>query len=250
MPHLTLAIETSNPPSPGGGSVALGLVERAGPEDPAGRVEVLGVEPLRPVDRDRDDLMPAIDRLVRRAGRAPAEVSLVAVSMGPGGFTALRVACATGKLIATATGGGTPALCVAVPSALSAALSAPADARSGPLAVALAAKAGVVHLTLLAPGFERKGSAPAGRLADAAAIAALSPAGVMIADRHLPAEIRAAATRIGWRVVEPSWDARSVLAAAAHVPTVQADALNPLYAREPEAVTLWRARHGGGGAAG
>jgi len=249
MPLLTLAIETSNPASPGGGSVALGLVERAGPAG-GGSVEVLGTEPLRPVDRDRDDLMPAIDRLVSRARRAPEEVSLVAVSVGPGGFTALRVACATGKLIATATGGRGPAACVAVPSALSAALSAPAAARAGPLAVALAAKAGVVHLTVFAPGFERAGAVPAGRPADAAAVATLAPPGVLIGDRHLPAEIRDAAVHAGWSIIEPAWDARAVLEAAAHLATVPAEALNPIYAREPEAVTLWRARHGGGGATG
>jgi tRNA threonylcarbamoyladenosine biosynthesis protein TsaB len=49
-------------------------------------------------------LLPAVDRAVRAAGLAPAEVAGVVVGGGPGSFTGLRIAAATGKGIVRALG--------------------------------------------------------------------------------------------------------------------------------------------------
>ncbi|PKN46670.1 MAG: tRNA (adenosine(37)-N6)-threonylcarbamoyltransferase complex dimerization subunit type 1 TsaB [Deltaproteobacteria bacterium HGW-Deltaproteobacteria-17] len=114
---ITLAIESSNPapapdPSRGGenenpwhGGVALIEGEREEACAPLGverlRAERAGNERTGAFD---DDLMPAIDRLCARAGVEPAQLGRIAVSVGPGGFTGLRIACAVAKSIAEATG--------------------------------------------------------------------------------------------------------------------------------------------------
>ncbi|HST58205.1 MAG TPA: tRNA (adenosine(37)-N6)-threonylcarbamoyltransferase complex dimerization subunit type 1 TsaB [Longimicrobium sp.] len=49
-------------------------------------------------------LLPAVDRAVRAAGLAPADVGAVVVGGGPGSFTGLRIAAATAKGIVRALG--------------------------------------------------------------------------------------------------------------------------------------------------
>jgi tRNA threonylcarbamoyladenosine biosynthesis protein TsaB len=49
-------------------------------------------------------LLPAVDGVVRGAGREPGEVTAVAVGAGPGSFTGLRIAAATAKGIVAALG--------------------------------------------------------------------------------------------------------------------------------------------------
>jgi tRNA threonylcarbamoyladenosine biosynthesis protein TsaB len=48
-------------------------------------------------------LLPMIDSLLRKAGVSPASVDAVAVSVGPGSFTGVRVGLATGKGFALGT---------------------------------------------------------------------------------------------------------------------------------------------------
>src|SRR5262249_3389104 len=112
---IVLAIEASNPSV--GAGVAIGR-RRWG-----GGVEVLGVSPVRQGNREEDDLMPAVDRVCRGAGVAPREIGVVAVSVGPGGYTAVRVAAAAGKMIAE----GVAARCIAVPTTMVAAHEATAE---------------------------------------------------------------------------------------------------------------------------
>lgn len=52
--------------------------------------------------RHTETLMPAVDYLCRHAGIALADVGAVAVDVGPGLFTGLRVGVATAKALATA----------------------------------------------------------------------------------------------------------------------------------------------------
>jgi len=84
---LILAIETSGL----AGSVA--LLE-------SGRV--LAEAPLDPARRSAQTLAPAIDRLLRDQQMAPQQVGLVAVTVGPGSFTGLRVGVTTAKTFAYA----------------------------------------------------------------------------------------------------------------------------------------------------
>jgi tRNA threonylcarbamoyladenosine biosynthesis protein TsaB len=219
-------VETPEGPVDAGPGVALG---RVGTD---GRHELLDVELLHEGSRHDDDLMPAIDRLCGRCGVRPPDLARVAVSIGPGGYTSLRIAVATAKMIAEATGAAT----IPVPSALVAAWCAPADA--GPILVCLASKGASAFGTLLT-GERREwaGSARVLGLVEAAAVDRLRPRAI-IADRYLPEAMRRGV------VIEPVFAAGSVLAIGAELPGVDPLALAPWYPREPEAVTLWQKRRG------
>jgi tRNA threonylcarbamoyladenosine biosynthesis protein TsaB len=233
-----LAIEISNP-SAGGGAAGAGSGVAVGRMGPSG-VDVLGVEPVRPTGRGGldDDLMPAIDRLCKRAGLDPrsGELARVAVSIGPGGYTSLRVACAAGKMIAAACG----AKCVGVPTAMVVLHGLSESASSGGVAVALASKSDSAWVQAFNAGRE---TGP-GRLLTALDIPALASAGTrtLIADRFLPAPMRDEAERAGISIIEPTFDAAACLRLGATLPAIDPIELVPLYPREPDAVTLWRAR--------
>ncbi len=84
---LVLAIETSAL----GGSVA--LAEDAG---------LLAERGLAAGQRSAQGLIPAIDELLRDAGRRVQDVGLIGVTIGPGSFTGLRVGVTTAKTLAYA----------------------------------------------------------------------------------------------------------------------------------------------------
>jgi tRNA A37 threonylcarbamoyladenosine modification protein TsaB len=240
-----LGIEISNPGSgPGGGVGAdadpsrgpgVALARRVG----AGPAEVLAAEPVRPGERggQDDDLVPAIGRVFRRCGLGVrgCGLSRVGVSVGPGGYTSLRVACAAGKMIAEACG----ARGVSVPTARVVLEGVAPELRRGPVAVALASKGPSAWVQVFGEGAEGDG-----RLMTAADVPALLAAGVrvVVGDRFLPAEMRAAAEAGGARVIEPVFSAAACAVLAADLPVADPAEIVPLYPREPDAVTLWRAR--------
>jgi tRNA threonylcarbamoyladenosine biosynthesis protein TsaB len=92
-------------------------------------------------------LLPAVDRLLKQAGLAAKDLGAVAVSVGPGSFTGLRVGLATAKGLALGTGAmlvGVPTLEVlaegyAVPDVTICAL---LDARRGEVFMALFRRVG------------------------------------------------------------------------------------------------------------
>lgn len=86
---LTLAIETSGP----SGSVA---VVDAG--------KVLSEEALELGKQHGQVLIPAIGRILAECRLAPRDIELVAVSVGPGSFTGLRVGVVCAKTFAYVTG--------------------------------------------------------------------------------------------------------------------------------------------------
>jgi len=234
---LILAIETSNPGTGGPGSsagVAIGRL--VGPNQPPA---ILGVESLLTVARHEDDLMPAIDRLFRSARVSPKGLARVAVSVGPGGFTSLRVACAAGKMIAEAIG----ARCVAVPSALVVAARAQEPGRRAAFGVALAAKEQSAWVTVFEHGAWESGPVPVGRIMSAADLLDQKLT-ILIADRFLPESMRAAMIRLGGTIIEPVFEPAACLELATRLPDIEPALLLPLYPREPEAVTLWRRRPG------
>src|SRR2546426_8309889 len=51
-------------------------------------------------------LLPTVDHVLRKAGVAAKDLAAVAVSIGPGSFTGLRVGLATAKGLALGTGAG------------------------------------------------------------------------------------------------------------------------------------------------
>jgi len=236
---LTLAIEISNPTAqhaaPG---VAIGILSPAAPPN------ILGLEPIAPSARHDDDLMPAIDRLTRRLGLTPRDLQAVAVSVGPGGYTALRIAVATGTMIAHAT----EAKPIAVPSAL-AASHALDPSISGTIGVALASKN---ETAVIARFRVDHGATPhpidlPGEVRTAESLAGLGLTH-LAADQFLPETFVHAAANIGIQRVALRLDPIAVLRAASWLINQTSDAstlppLAPLYLREPDAVTLWRKRH-------
>ena len=246
---LTLAIEASNPSAAADGSgpgVAIGFVGARPGEpshpDPSHRdpCRLLGVEMLRSAARHDDDLMPAVDRLWTRLAaeglvRDKTDLARIAVSIGPGGYTGLRVAVVAAKCIAEAVG----ALCVGVPSASVVARRAAPDPPPPP-AVALASKRETTVVTVFdGPDTVRS---PA-REIDADALEALG-CRALIADRFLPDTIRARCAALAIRTDAPVFDPAACLEAAAHIDPIDPAHLAPLYGREPEAVRKWRELHG------
>lgn len=228
-----LGIEISNPSAGGasdagpsrGAGVAVGLWDGAG----FARVEVEGLTAGR---RHDDDLMPAVARVCERAGVRAAELVRIAVSVGPGGFTSLRVACATGQAIALATG----AEVRAVPSWRSAMWGLEAGAPwgegralVGPVVVCLASKGESTHATVLeATSAGMTGSIGSGGVGSGGRaghwrwrerVLGMVGAGevmgerprTVVADQHVPASVLKAASEAGAVVVGPGLSAAGVL---------------------------------------
>jgi tRNA A37 threonylcarbamoyladenosine modification protein TsaB len=225
--RLTLAIEISNPsiPQPG---VAVGEADAAG-------VRVLAAEPVRPSTREQDDLVPAIQRLFDSGGLLPRDIGRVAVSVGPGGYTSMRMAVAAGKMIAEVAG----AHCVAVPSALVAAFHAREAGARGNIALALAGKSDTAFVTLFPE--DARDDAAAGLVMTADQFRSLRVS-VLIADAHVPTAFLDSAKSRQIPILAPELSAVACLRASANLPAIDPDALAPIYARQPEAVTLWQAR--------
>ena len=108
---------------------------------------VVAARPYRAGFREAAGLMSVVDELTRVAGWRPGELGRVAVSVGPGSFTGLRVGVTAAKMLGFALG----VEVVAVPSLRVVAENAPADV--GRLGVWLDARKGRVT----AGTFEREG---------------------------------------------------------------------------------------------
>jgi len=224
---VVLAIETSNPSAAGAGFGPAVVVAR---HDAHSTVELAraALDPGRPHD---EQLVPAIDRAVRAAGLRPADLSCVAVSTGPGGFTAVRIAVAAAKMIAEATG----ACCVGVPSALVAARRVQAPGR---FLVALACKG----TSFFAVPFASPQSQDGPGVIMTATDLRTAAVSLLVADSFLPADARDAASQLGITVQAPVFDALACAECARTIPACDPIALVPIYPREPEAVTKWRER--------
>lgn len=196
-----------------------------------------------PASDDRDELLPALSELCERHGVLGAHIGLVAVALGPGGFTGLRVAVATAKALALGVG----ARVVGVPSALGVASVAAAEAglRDGVVTVALAAKGDSAWLEQVEM---REGQVAARRASLRESVPTFDGAALLAADDHLPPTWRAAAEGAGVRLVRPVWSAAACLVQAdrlmAEQGALDASSLEPIYPRAPEAVRLWDARKG------
>lgn len=266
-----LAIETSNPSAfartgretPGEGfasargalGVAAQSVERA--TTLSGWIGVGEVtQEALDLSGARDDLLPAIQRLSARTGRDAAGLSLIVMSAGPGGFTALRVATAAAKMLALATGAEVVALATA--DALAGAWARRARAERGAgeragLVVLLASKADSAFAVEYAAEDAARGLARGpGRLITAAEISGAATSGegtdgsraagrVVVTDHFVPAVIATAARAAGMTIEAPEYDAAMVLELGFERAPVAAEALTPIYPREAEAVTKWRA---------
>lgn len=244
-PAWALAIECSNPSSaegPPGASVAGCLVDSEvdGRIEPVGEVVEVGFEPG---SREHDGLMPAIESLRERLGVEPGGLVRIGVSIGPGGYTGLRVAVSAAMLLADSTGAGL----VGVESAWVAAIEAGLDR---PFVVCLASK----RESAFAVWFPDSGHPEQAReigVIDEAGLAGLVDGegsvpglGAIVSDRHLPSPMRLRANGLGLNMVRSRFSATVCLGLCLGLPPEASGLLVPRYAREPEAVRLWRSRHG------
>jgi len=245
---LTLVIENANPGSVlgagdlGPASVALGWIDQS-------EATLIHAEAIGASTRSEDDLVSAIARCCDHAAVDRRQIRRVGVDIGPGGYTALRMAVAATKMIALVTGAG----CVGVPSAevcIESLREAPADGASAPtrggaperpIIVVLATKGASAYVT-------RWPSAEPGQVmtwADVRSSPGFSSA-LLLMDEHAPAEWHKEAGSLGAAVRPPRFDAVSLLRCVARSASTDqltdAGSLAPLYAREPEAVTIWRQR--------
>lgn len=196
-----------------------------------------------PTKVHEDGLMVAVDRACGLAGVKPRALTDIAVSVGPGGFTAVRIAVTSAKLVAEVTG----ARLVGVPTAQVVWRSCErCGLVTGEAVVALASKGRDAWVTAVGGGFD------AGRLMGVDGLMGFAGAGkVLIADRFLPVGMREAWVGAGGAVMEPEFDpvacAEVAVMGLGDGWLVGGDpaGLSPMYPREPEAVTKWRAMHGG-----
>ncbi len=200
-------------------------------------MDLLGIEKLRPKVRHDDDLIPAIDRVMKRAGEEGGSLGRIVVSIGPGAFTSVRIAVATTKLIAEGTG----AEVVGVPTVE---VVAQARSRLGMFGVSLASKRDSAWIAFC----DGTQLIREGEILDQRALErALDDVGprAFVADQFLPEALRGVIEERGIEIVAPLFSAARCLEASIGKMAEDAIAMAPVYPREPEAVRMWRERGSG-----
>lgn len=231
--EYVLGIECSNPGS--GESSVVALARRGGD----GALELLGERGLEGVGRGSDGLVSSAALLCGAHGVGARSIGRVVVSVGPGGYTALRTSVTAAKVLARAIG----AELVGVETARVVAVSVAVR----PALVLLASKREKSHASVVrADGaIESIGVVGVGVFDDARC----DGVKVMVGDRHVHGSFVEGADARGIGVVEPVLSAWSCVRAGEGMEGVRGEALDSVgvvYAREPDAVTQWRERHGGG----
>lgn len=223
-----IGIECSNPSVRGEnrGEVALAKIASGG-------LEFVGLLGLSKDARGSDGLMAAIDALCAKHGVGPGDIGRVVVSVGPGGYTALRVSVTVAKVLGEVIGCGV----VAVPTAAVAGVVLDGvDA-----VVALASKNGKAHCTRVVGGeMTTLGVIGGDGLVQAGAA-------VLVGDEFVPAAMIEAAKAGGMEVWGIELTAKACLEASVGfggMGEIEPGRLGVEYAREPDAVTQWRALHG------
>ena len=201
--------------------------------------------------RDRDDFLPAIESACAAAGIRARDLRSVAVDLGPGGFTGLRVSIAAAQAIAETAGAtviGIPGADVAIASTLGT-----SDSELvGEVAVIAATRHGSGWQT----HFSRSSPSADWRIEGRPGLRDFPTPGLdgVLADDHLMDEWQVFFKEAGIPIIEPRFDpevlARLALQASSESSRedliVASDPayLRPIYPRLPEAVRLWKEHHG------
>jgi len=223
--EIVLAIELSNPSasSSAHGAALFSCVETA--------CELIGSKPVPDGIRSSDAIMVLIESLCKEHAIEPGDVSKIIVSVGPGGYTALRIATTTAKVLAHTIG----CLLVAVPTAYVAAVAIESSCR--PALIALASKNNLAHCSVV----QADGQIEAVGIMDSTKIEALNIRSIF-ADGHLPKPFAQCAQQLGIEIHPIVLDARHCFEASRGFSPVEPMDLQPIYAREPDAITQWRER--------
>jgi len=249
--RVILGIETSNPSAwimgtqrPG---VALLIHE---PDGAPGASPLIIRADIDPQAFQQDQLMSAVETAAREANVRPRDIMSVGVSLGPGGFTAVRVGVMVAKMICEVTG----ASCVGVPTADAVVARFQRDPASEDklfVASVLASKGAGAFITTHRRNDSAQdfGGAVARFMFIVDVLKAVShgewPRQThLIGDRFTPGPIIDAVLAAGGTVSVPAFDAATIATLTSKYLPVDPAALVPLYPREPEAVTKWRALHG------
>ena len=181
--------------------------------------------------------MAVIDQVCAQAGLTPGDIGSIAVSIGPGGYTALRIATTTAKVLAGTLG------CTLIPVPTARVASRGIGGEQLPAVVALASKGTRAWCAIVrADGRGGASIEPLGVLEPDALVG--SGATHLFADSYLPAGFCEHAARHGITLAPLVLDAGDTIRASVGIPPIEPGGLAPLYAREPDAVTQWRDRHG------
>lgn len=203
--------------------------------DAAGTVQTIALESASGVD---DQLMPAIKQLFAEADAQPQDLSLIGVSIGPGGFTGLRVAVSTARTLAMTTG----CRVVAVPSAIVAAMGY--SETEGDVAVLLAGRRDSAWLTRV--GSDHGIVGEPGLVCEESVASAIAGCVVVLGDEHVPTPLQEAVAAARFELTPPQWEPLACLQAAERAADggqyAAPNTLEPLYPRPPEAVRLFKAR--------
>lgn len=248
-----LAIESSNPSAHAAPGCAAGVgVFTLEPGAASSTVRCLARLDFDASARHDDALMVMVDRVCSDAGIAPSQLRSVAVSLGPGGYTACRIAATVGQCIGRALGVKT----LGVPTALALAHAHAANSADAAetIAVLLAWKRQDVWRQV----FTRDPQTNAVRPLDQGQLVLLSDPLAGMPHSTDPRSIALIAEQptvdraveLGWagpadsvRAFPLRLDPASVAGAAfaGLVQPVDAGRLLPIYPRTPEAVTKWEA---------
>ena len=225
---ITLGIEMSNPSSTSADSPAHAIALWSGSNHDA---PLLDSSPMPKGTRGSDGVMRAIELICECNGVRPGSIARILVSVGPGGYTALRIATTTAKMLAHTLG----AEVIPVPSALVA--STALTPGMCPALITLASKKGKTHASIAT----EPGTVNEIGVLGADSLESLG-LGSIVADTHLPETFAQQAQALGLDRHELVLDARNLLRASQGIEPIESMRLTPLYAREPDAVTQWRAR--------
>ena len=195
--------------------------------------EVL-IQSIQSSSRETDDVLPAIDALMKKAHLKPSDLSLIALSIGPSGFTTMRIATTIAKHVSFITG----APIIAVPSAISAAAS---QSECEALLSIEAVKGDSFWLSQLSlcEGVWKCNATLT--TTDVVKESSSTHQGILCSPQH--AEI---AKVFNVPVLPYAPSAKSLMIVSSERlnrgETIGAAALTPLYPREPEAVRKWKAQ--------
>jgi tRNA threonylcarbamoyladenosine biosynthesis protein TsaB len=182
-------------------------------------------------------IVPAIDRLCRRQGCAPAELQELYVSAGPGSFTGLRIGITLAKTLALATG----VRLVAVPTVRVLAENAPPEA--GNIIIVLDAKRDQIFTAALRLGAEGWETHEPARLDTLTAMLARAPRPVYLLGEGIPYHQKFVPSDDPQIIISPadSWRARASAVADIGFDMARRGEfsdpyrLTPIYIRRPEA---------------